>query len=346
MSERCCICGHDDIKISMGASSRDEQRCECPDCGIYYVDSFVARQISHNHDFLLYAPALAWERRKQGRDNYHLICNDRTEDIYVGDTLFTADFPKSYPEILDRVLLNLANEANFSPREILYPHAEFRPFFIVASGKNGEQEKKDLLNILQEEGFLKWEENVPLITAITLTLSGIKKALELNKGSQGNSEHAFIAMWFSPTLDPFAEALKQAIKFAGYVPHVVKDEPHNDYIMNKVLNLINESRFVIADITSVPEEIFADGHPSKGVRGGVYFEAGYALGKGMPVILTCREDADAKARIHFDLAQRNTIFWKQNSDSCFTTNGRDLIQQLKDHILFTVGKGPLLMGKI
>ena len=26
----------------------------------------------------------------------------------------------------------------------------------------------------------------------------------------------------------------------------------------------------------------------------------------------------------------------------FTTNGKDLIQQLKEHICFTVGKGPLL----
>lgn len=255
------------------------------------------------------------------------------------------DFPKFYPEILDRVLLNLANEAKFSPREILYPHAEFRPFFIVASGEEGEQEKKDMLNILQEEGFLKWNEDDSLVTAITLTLSGIKKALELNRGSQERSEHAFIAMWFSPTLDPFAEALKQAISLAGYDPRVVKDEPHNDYIMNKVLNLINESRFVIADLTSVPEEISEDGHPTKGVRGGVYFEAGYALGKGLPVILTCREDADAQARVHFDLAQRNTIFWKQDADSHFTTNGKDLIQQLKEHICFTIGKGPLLKNK-
>lgn len=342
MGERCCICGHDDIKISMGASSRAEQRCECPDCGVYYVNSWVASRISYNEDFQLYAPALAWERRMQRRDNYHLICNDRTGNIYVGDTLFIANFPKSYPEILDRVLLNLANEANFSPREILYPHTEFRPFFIVASGEDGEQEKRDMLNILQEEGFLKWKEDDPLVTTISLTLSGIKKALELNKGSQEKSEHAFIAMWFSPTLDSFAETLKQAVRLAGYEPHVVKDEPHNDYIMNKVLNLINESRFIIADITSVPEEISADNHPTNGVRGGVYFEAGYALGRGMPVILTCREDADAKARVHFDLAQRNTIFWKQNSDSRFTTNGKDLIQQLKEHICFTVGKGPLL----
>ena len=345
MGDKCCICGNDKINVSMGISTRDEQRYECPACGVYYADFYVAREISYNEDFHLYAPALAWERRMQKQDHYHLTCRGTTGDVYVGDTLFTSNFPKTYPEKLDRVLLNLANEADFSPRETLYSHAELRPFFIITSGEEGEQEKKDMLNILQEEGFLKWEECNPLQTAITLTLPGIKKALELNRGSQENSEHAFIAMWFSSTLDPFADALKQAIRLAGYEPHVVKDEPHNDYIMNKVLNLINESRFVIADITSVPEEISEDGRPAKGVRGGVYFEAGYALGKGIPVVLTCREDADAKARIHFDLAQRNTIFWKQDSVSFFTTNGKDLVQQLKEHICFTVGKGPLLKDK-
>lgn len=346
MNECCCICGNDNIKVSMGLSSREEQRYECPDCGVYYVNFWVASKISCEKDFQLHAPALAWERRMQKRDNYHLKWESETGGIYVGDILFTSDFPKTYPEKLDRVLLNLANEANFSPREILYPHAEFRPFFIVTSGEEGDKEKKIMLDILQEEGFLKWEEDALLVTTITLTLSGIKKALELNRGSQENSKNAFIAMWFSPTLDSFVETIKQAIKLSGYEPHVVKDEPHNDYIMNKVLNLINESRFVIADITSVPEEISEDGRPSKGVRGGVYFEAGYALGKGIPVILTCREDTDAQTRIHFDLAQRNTIFWKQNADSRFTINDKDLIQQLKEHICFTVGKGPLLKAKV
>ncbi len=81
MSEKCCICGHDKINVSMGASSRDEQRYECPDCGVYYVNFYVARQISYDTDFQLYAPALAWERRMQKRDNYHLKCHTMTGKV-------------------------------------------------------------------------------------------------------------------------------------------------------------------------------------------------------------------------------------------------------------------------
>ena len=36
-----------------------------------------------------------------------------------------------------------------------------------------------------------------------------------------------------------------------------------------------------------------------------YFEEGYALGVGKPVIQLCQKDQ----RLHFDIAQKNTIMW-------------------------------------
>jgi len=40
---------------------------------------------------------------------------------------------------------------------------------------------------------------------------------------------------------------------------------------------------------------------------GVYFEAGVAVGPGIPVIGTCR--ADYLTRLHFDIRHINTIKW-------------------------------------
>jgi nucleoside 2-deoxyribosyltransferase len=42
---------------------------------------------------------------------------------------------------------------------------------------------------------------------------------------------------------------------------------------------------------------------------GVYFEAGYALGLGRPVIWTCRSDRKAQD-MHFDTRQYNHILWE------------------------------------
>jgi len=60
----------------------------------------------------------------------------------------------------------------------------------------------------------------------------------------------------------------------------------------------------------------------------------------LPVILTCRDDSPARDRIHFDLAQRNTIFWKEDNGT-FKTSDQDFVETLKGHIIFTVGRGPL-----
>ncbi len=49
-----------------------------------------------------------------------------------------------------------------------------------------------------------------------------------------------------------------------------------------------------------------------GNRGGVYFEAGFALGLGIPVIWTCHKDRISD--LHFDTRQYNHIDWKDVID--------------------------------
>lgn len=58
---------------------------------------------------------------------------------------------------------------------------------------------------------------------------------------------------------------------------------------------IRNSRFVIADTTEQNNGVY-------------YFEAGYALGQGLPVIWSVRKD-DVK-NVHFDTAQYNQIRWE------------------------------------
>ena len=86
---------------------------------------------------------------------------------------------------------------------------------------------------------------------------------------------------------------------------------HNQKICDAIIAEIRRSRFLVADFT---------GH-----RGGVYFEAGYALGLGIPVIWTCREDELADT--HFDTRQYNHVVWK---------NEKDLFEKLKRRIEATI----------
>lgn len=63
-------------------------------------------------------------------------------------------------------------------------------------------------------------------------------------------------------------------------------------------------------------------------RPGVYFEAGYALGLGIPVFWCVR--SDDLANVHFDTRQYNHIVWE---------NERQLAEQLYLYVSAIVGKG-------
>jgi nucleoside 2-deoxyribosyltransferase len=89
----------------------------------------------------------------------------------------------------------------------------------------------------------------------------------------------------------YEDGISTAIEALGYRSLRVDNKEHIGKVDDLIMAEIQESRFVVADFT---------GH-----RGGVYFEAGYALGLGLPVIWTCREDNIEK--LHFDIRQYNCI---------------------------------------
>jgi len=130
-------------------------------------------------------------------------------------------------------------------------------------------------------------------------------------------------MWFgsgdvdrtSEMADLYENSIRPAVNDAGYHERRVDGEEYNDFIMDKVLGLIRLAPFVIADFT--------------GNRGGVYLEAGFARGLGIPVIHTCNSDDFKKA--HFDIQQINTIKWKESGD---------LREKLHHRIMATLGPGP------
>src|ERR1700688_4734821 len=102
-------------------------------------------------------------------------------------------------------------------------------------------------------------------------------------------------MWFVESLDPvFVDAIKPALEATGYKALRVDLVPHTGKIDDRIIAEIRRSGLMIADFT---------GH-----RGGVYFEAGFALGLGIPLIWTCRESDMPDA--HFHTRQYSHLTWK------------------------------------
>lgn len=138
-----------------------------------------------------------------------------------------------------------------------------------------------------------------------------------------DSSQCFVAMWFDASMDDvYEKGFETAIEAAGYKPFRIDNDPGLiGKIDDEIIVAIRRSRFVVADFT----------HDEKGVRGNVYYEAGFARGLGLPVIFTCRKDMIAKA--HFDTRQFYHILWEPE-------NPEDLRKQLTDRILAAIGQGP------
>lgn len=144
---------------------------------------------------------------------------------------------------------------------------------------------------------------------------------ETERRTQTLSTRAFVAMWFGEEMNKVWEiGIRPAIENAGYEAFRIDKHEHVNRIDDEILAQIRSSRFSIADFTSEPEK----------PRGGVYFEAGFALGLDRPVIWTAHNRMQQE--IHFDTRQYNHIFW---------SDPLDLREKLHNRIVALLGVGPL-----
>lgn len=357
-TRKCPICFHPGCEEILSAHD-STIRIKCPNCGQFVIDEIEEGYFENDKQFHKLAPALALERKLAGNDGYVLGWNSENKSICIGAVPFLSNYPKTFPEKLDRALLNIARKVGYEPvKGMVIPRKGLMDVAVAASidsilgSWNDFNEYTNLffsdigndtaviqtLNVLKDEGLLNISLSSREKTEFRLTLKGVNRALELQKSQ--NSQKAFLAMWFSETLNLYVKAATEAARQAGYILERVNAVHHNGQIIDKVLNMINDARFVISDLTCEPETKGDKDTVRGGVRGGVYFEAGYAKGQNKQVILTCKEDQEARERIHFDLKQVNTIFWQENGGEV-SAEKQPLVDVLRERIIFTVGKGPL-----
>lgn len=125
---------------------------------------------------------------------------------------------------------------------------------------------------------------------------------------------AFVAMSFSESMKiVWDQAIKPAINEAGYKAYRVDAELHIDRIDAKIIAEIKNSLFVVADVTEQ--------------KRGVYFEAGYAIGRDLPVIWCVRKDD--LTNVHFDTRQYNHVVWEST---------QELKEKLYDVICAVIGR--------
>ncbi len=285
----CPVCGANDAQRLGQVENRDAFAYDCPRCGKFVIDG------------LALATPLLQERSEQERGRLTIALRAASDaghpafvDLGSIDHLIdAAPQNRSLFEAVDRTLLLLAGRVDRFRSPAPFQKSVDYPLVYARS----EQEMNDYLVAAGELGFFDIHKSV-------ITLEGWRR-IEALRATTAQSRQAFVAMWFSKDLDDaWLNGFKKGIEETNYYHAIRMDSvEHNEKIDDRIFAEIRRSGLVVADFT--------------GDRGGVYFEAGYAMGLGIPVIWTCR--ADYVDKLHFDTRQYNHIVW-------------DSVSQLRDRL--------------
>jgi hypothetical protein len=200
--------------------------------------------------------------------------------------------PLSFHERADRLLLSLEKETAFAGNVVLW-NLQDRGKWVARAWALNREELDEIVRYLTKKDFIFYRQEEGEFRSI-IQPDGWAHLEEI-KLSHLDSRQGFIAMWFDGSMtEAQGVAFEQGISDAGYGPQIMNRLEHVGRIDDRIMTEIKQSRFIVADFT---------GH-----RGGVYFEAGYAMGLGIPVIWTCRRDH--MQDLHFDIRQYNCLDWE------------------------------------
>lgn len=155
------------------------------------------------------------------------------------------------------------------------------------------------IHSLKSQGLIDYKNAKYELVNLHLTIEGLTKIIKNQENA--NSRECFVAMAFDDSLKSvYANAIQPAIIETGFLPIIISNtnvEPDKT-INDAIIAAIKKAYFVIADFTM---------H-----KAGVYFEAGYALGRGIKVIYTCKKDDIKNA--HFDTRNFQHLLWESEED--------------------------------
>lgn len=285
----CPICGlsQKDVRTS---DSGERLTLQCARCGNFTITRTAARVGVRKGA----GPKLsAWIRERTESGVEAPIVNSETISQIV-DGL--PDYSVSEKQLL---LLRALERRSKYPGDVVnvVPEHDY-----PLAWSEGEKEFRYHLRSLIDRGLAKRVDGPPdlndsFVFDIEITPAGWEY-IDKHARPSVISDQVFVAMSFATELKPAWEnAIRPALVKAGFRPYRIDAEPHLDRIDAKIITEIRNSKFLVVDVTQQ--------------RPGVYFEAGFANGLGLPVFWCVRED-DLK-NVHFDTRQYNHIVWKDEA---------------------------------
>ena len=287
MDNKCPIC----LKSAQLASGRlmtpeaaTGYAVSCERCGEYHISMVAAtdRGLVPNEKRHILS-GIVRNRYEQGETV--LITTENVKAI-----LDSMSVPSDPLEAIDLLLKHLWRKASKVSEPVPLKETDYPILFA--------KDQDDFKYYLAKARELRYIEHREGGLCYRLDLEGWRRLIELRKYER-KSDQAFVAMWFDDSLDEVWEnGFYPALKQAGYNPIRIDWIEHNEKICDRIIAEIRKSGLLVADVT---------GH-----RENVYFEVGFAMGLGIPVLWTCRDDYIKN--LPFDTRQYNHIVWSESAD--------------------------------
>lgn len=181
---------------------------------------------------------------------------------------------------------------------------------ILNTGFKNIAEMNLYINVLNEKKYIRFsteytsilydDPNNELYYNFQFLYYGIQEVARLNESGQ-NSKRCFVAMSFDESRRNAREAIRKGINDTGHNAIFIDEiYPASDQTINDaIIAEIKRSKFLVSDFTKQSN--------------GVYFEAGYALGRGLKVIYCCEKN-DFEDNSHFDLKPFPHILYNSDED--------------------------------
>ncbi|NOU26087.1 MAG: hypothetical protein HOO90_11200 [Methylotenera sp.] len=286
----------------------DGKKLDCRRCGTYSISSTASAVWKASEPSLRQiANASGWIREHQ---EISITSND-IDSILIIQTPSVAERATKILSAINKLTPDLSYSFNLE--------THYADSWLSISYSDNAAELYYLFKtfLLDAAGYISFSEAIGgHFLNIQITPKGYE-FLESLKQNYTSSQIGFCAMWFSQSVLPiWQNAIEPAIKDAGYDPKRIDSHHHNNRIDDEIVAMLRRSKFVVADFT--------------GQRGGVYFEAGFALGLGLQVIWTCKKSE--LSNNHFDTRQYNFVTWEDDKLDEFKV-------ALQNRIEATIGHG-------
>jgi hypothetical protein len=237
--------------------------------------------------------------------NKQLSSNDEFYSFALTESDLTKNipqiiYPKTPKDKMENLLKSLHDLQSYEGERVAISDKIKKPEFYYKHFFRSMKECSYYMESLHYQGFIELVfDNIGVPFEYRLTYKGLDYYFALTEfGSTSNK--CFVAMSFDPKMKKIRAIIKTVLELNEFEPLLIDEQliDSSQTINDAIISAIKSCKFCIADFTEQKD--------------GVYFESGFAVGLGKPVIYTCRKDWFDKS--HFDTNHFPHLIYESEED--------------------------------